>query len=399
MRILIADSFSEGHLNVFRGLGLDVDYQPSLTKDQLPSAIRQAAILVVRSTEVTAQTIEAGEELALIVRAGAGYNTIDCKAASGRGVYVANCPGKNAIAVAELTLGLLLSLDRRIPDAVADLRAGKWNKKEYSRADGLFGRTLGVIGTGSIGREVIRRAQAFGLQVLAWSRSLDDEGARQLGVERTATVPELCGRSDAVTLHVALTQETRGFIGEAALGRMRPRTLLINTSRAELVDGRALRKAIAERNLRVALDVFEHEPGGATGSFGDEIVQLPGVYGTHHIGASTEQAQAAIAEETVRIVRAFVERGEVPNCVNLRAKSPAKFQLNVRHLDQVGVLAEVLGAIRRHNINVEEMVNTIFDGGVAACASIRLAARPPGELLDEIRTRPTIIHANLVELG
>jgi D-3-phosphoglycerate dehydrogenase len=399
MRILIADSFSEGHLNVFRGLGLDVDYQPSLTKDQLPEVIRQAAILVVRSTEVTAETIEAGEELALIVRAGAGYNTIDCKAASARGVYVANCPGKNAIAVAELTLGLILALDRRIPDAVADLRAGKWNKKEYSRADGLFGRTLGVIGTGAIGREVIRRAQAFGLQVLAWSRSLDDEGARRLGVERTATVPELCGRSDIVTLHLALTQETRGFLGEAALGRMRPRTLLINTSRAELVDGRALRKAIAERNLRVALDVFEHEPGATTGSFGDEIVQLPGVYGTHHIGASTEQAQAAIAEETVRIVRAFVERGEVPHCVNLRAKSPAKFQLNVRHLDQVGVLAEVLGAIRRHHINVEEMVNTIFDGGVAACASIRLASRPPGELLDEIRTRSTVIHASLVELG
>ena len=399
MRILIADAFSETHLDAFRKLGLDVDYRPALTKDELPDAVVGAHLLVVRSTEVSARAIETGASLALIVRAGAGVNTIDRRAASARGVFVANCPGKNAIAVAELTLGLLLALDRRIPDNVADLRAGQWNKREYSSADGLFGRTLGVIGTGAIGREVIRRAQSFGMRVVAWSRSLTDEGARFLEVERVAAVPDLCGRSDAVTLHVAYAPETRGLVGEAALARLKRRAILINTSRPEVIDGAALKRAIAEKELRVGLDVFDREPKGGAGTFDDEVARLPSVYGTHHIGASTAQAQDAIAEETVRIVRAFVERGEVPNVVNLCAKSPAPFQLNVRHLDRVGVLAEVLGAVRRHDINVEEMENTVFEDAVAACARIRLARRPPPELLDELRARESIIHVDLIELA
>jgi D-3-phosphoglycerate dehydrogenase len=399
MKILIADSFSEAHLEAFRKLGLDVDFRPQLGKDDLPEAILGVNVLVVRGTEVSAKTIEAGEALALIVRAGAGVNTIDRKAASARGVYVANCPGKNAIAVAELTLGLLLSLDRRLPDNVADLRAGTWNKKEYSNADGLYGRTLGVIGTGSIGREVIARAQAFGMKVVAWSRSLTDESAAALGVARAPTVSDLCGQVDALTVHVALAGSTRGLVSESALERLRPRAIFINTSRAEVVDGAALKRAIKEKSLRVALDVFDKEPKGGSGPFEDDIVHAGTVYGTHHIGASTAQAQEAIGEETVRIVRAFVQRGEVPNVVNLCARSPARYQLNVRHLDQVGVLAEVLGAVRRHDINVEEMENTVFEDAVAACARIRLSRRPSADLLDELRDRKAIIHVDLVELG
>jgi D-3-phosphoglycerate dehydrogenase len=399
MRILIADAFSEKHLDALRALGLDVDYRPSLSREELPGAVPGAGVLVVRSTEVSAATIEAGEALALIIRAGAGVNTIDRKAASARGVFVANCPGKNAIAVAELTLGLLLALDRRIPDNVADLRAGTWNKKEYSKAAGLFGRTLGVIGTGSIGAEVIARARTFGMKVLAWSRRLDDAKAEALGAERAHSLTELCGRADAVTLHVALTPETRGLLGEAAIERLRPRALVVNTSRAEVVDTAALARAITAKQLRVALDVYDQEPTGGTGSFADELGRMAGVYGTHHIGASTDQAQEAIADETIRIVRAFVERGEVPNCVNLARRSPARFQLNVRHLDRVGVLAEVLGAVRRHEINVEEMENVVFEEAKAACARIRLSARPPAELLDAIRAqRDTIIHVDVVEL-
>src|SRR5579885_1088574 len=151
MKILIIDAFSEAHLEELRKLGLTVDYQPSIKAEELPDKIGGATILVARSKKVSREAIERGRELTLIVRAGAGVNTIDVKAASARGVYVANCPGKNSIAVAELTMGLLLALDRRIPDEVIDLRAGKWNKKEYSKADGLYGRTLGVIGLGSIG--------------------------------------------------------------------------------------------------------------------------------------------------------------------------------------------------------------------------------------------------------
>jgi D-3-phosphoglycerate dehydrogenase len=399
MKALVIDAFPEVHLEALRQLGLSVDYRPQVKAEELAGSVDGVTVLIARGKEVRRDAIERSSALALIVRAGAGVNTIDVKAASARGVYVANCPGKNAIAVAELTMGLLLSLDRRIPDEVADLRAGTWNKKEYGNADGLFGRTLGVVGLGSIGSEVAARARAFGMKLVGWSRSLTDERAAELGMTRAKTVPELCAASDAVTLHVALTPETRGLVGEAALGRMRPRAILINTSRAEVVDGAALRRAVAEKGLRVAVDVFDKEPKGATGAFEDEVVKLPGVIGTHHVGASTEQAQTAVADETVRIVRAFVTRGEVPNCVNLATRSPAAFQLVVRHYDKVGVLAEVLGAIRRHQINVEEMENTIFEGAQAASAKIRLAARPPSELLDEIRKRTDeIIHVDVVEL-
>ncbi|MFO0578305.1 MAG: NAD(P)-dependent oxidoreductase [Polyangia bacterium] len=400
MKILIADAFSETHLAALRELGLQVDYQPQLTAAELVKAVAAVNILVVRSKQVSAATIEAGGALGLVVRAGAGVNTIDIEAASRRGVFVTNCPGQNAIAVAELTLGLLLSLDRRIPEQVADLRAGRWNKKEYSKAQGLHGRTLGVIGTGNIGLAVIARARAFGMNVAAWSRSLTAERARALGVTRCETVPVLCSQSDAVTVHVAYSAETHGLVGEAALVRMRPRGMFINTSRAEVVDTAALRRAIADKGLRVALDVFDREPEKAEAGFEDDIVRLPGVLGTHHIGASTEQAQGAIADETVRIVRDYVQSGEVRNCVNVLppTKTPARAELVVRHHDQVGVLAEVLGAIRRHHINVETMQNTIFQGARAACARIRLGTRPNPELLSELRAQPEIIGLDVLEL-
>jgi D-3-phosphoglycerate dehydrogenase / 2-oxoglutarate reductase len=400
MKILIIDQFSEAHLNAFAALGLTVEYRPQMTPDELPAAIEDVNILIARGKEVRGAAIAKAKALTLIVRAGAGVNTIDVKAASGSGIYVANCPGKNAIAVAELTMALLLALDRRVVDQVHDLRAGKWNKKEYGKAEGLFGRTLGVVGTGAIGQEVIRRARAFGMKVVAWSRSLSDERAAELGVERMRTVSELCGRADAVSLHVALAPETRGLVGEAALSRLKAGAMLINVARAEIVDGAALQQAIAEKGLRVASDVFDEEPKAATGEFADALGRHERVYGTHHIGASTNQAQNAIADETVRIVQSFVERGEVPNCVNLATRSPAAFQLLVRHLDRVGVLAEVLGAIRRHDINVEEMTNTIFEGAQAASAKIRLGARPPAELLDELRKKSDmILHVDVVELG
>lgn len=401
MKILIADAFSESHLSGFKQLGLDVEYRPDVTAAQLGGALAGVHILVVRGKQVGAAAIAAGEELGLIVRAGAGVNTIDIEAASSRGVYVANCPGQNAVAVAELTMGLLIALDRRIPDQVAELRAGRWNKKEFSKAQGLYGRTLGVVGTGNIGQAVIGRARAFGMSIVAYSRSLTAERARALGVTRAETLPALFAQSDAVTVHVAYDKNTHGLVGEAALSRLRPRALFVNAARAEVVDSAALKRAIAEKGLRVALDVFDREPEKAEGAFDDELGRQPAVYGTHHVGASTEQAQSAIADETLRIVRCYVESGEVPNCVNVLSAShtPARAELVVRHLDRIGVLAEVLGAIRRHAINVEAMQNTIFQGARAACARIRLASRPSPELLSEIRSqRDHIIHVDVIEL-
>jgi len=399
MNCLIADKFSEAHLDQLRALGLSVAYRPELGAADLPAALAGVAVLVVRSTEVTAAAIEAADALTLIVRAGAGVNTIDRAAASGHGIFVANCPGKNAVAVAELTMGLLLAIDRRIPDQVGELRAGKWNKKEYGKADGIFGKTMGIIGFGAIGRLVAERARAFGMPVLVWSRSLDDATARRLGVDRAESPLDVAARADVVSLHVALTGDTRGMANEAFFGAMKPGAIFLNAARAEVIDPAALEAAVREKGIRVGTDVPPNEPGGGTGAIAAPLLAHAGVYGTHHVGASTRQAENAIADEAVRIVGAFVRRGEVPNCVNLAQKSPARWQLVVQHYDQVGVLAHVLASLRKHAINVEEMVNQIFDGAVAACATIRLSSEPPAECLGEIRARAEeILHAELIPL-
>lgn len=392
MTVLVADKFEQSGLDGLKASGCEVLYQPDLSGDTLAEALRstRASVLVVRSTQVTEAALDAGA-LSLIVRAGAGVNTIDLAGASRRGIYVSNCPGKNAVAVAELTMGLLLALDRRIPDNVADLRAGTWNKKEYSKARGLYGRTLGLLGFGNIGQEVARRARAFGMPVLVWSRRLagDAEARRQVAethdVEAVATAAELVSRADVVSVHLALGKDTRGFVDADLLAHARPGTFFINTARGEVVDAAALEAAVKDKGLRVGLDVFAAEPSSATGSFADPLVALPGVYGTHHIGASTDQAQEAIAAETVRIVRTFKDTGRVPNVVNLAKRTPATHMFVVRHRDRPGVLAHVLGQLRAAHLNVQEMENIIFDGAQAAVARINLDGPPPDATLSAIR--------------
>jgi len=399
VRVLIADKFPDSALGDLRRLGFAVDYKPALKRDTVPVAMPGVHVLVVRSTEVTRETIERGDALSLIVRAGAGTNTVDKKAASERGIYVSNCPGKNAVAVAELAMALILALDRRIPDNVAELRAGRWNKKEFSRASGLYGRTLGIAGLGRIGQEVLQRARAFGLLCEGWSRSLGRARAASLDIGYNATIEELAGKVDILTVHLALSPETRGIVGRPVFEAMHEGSLFINTSRGELVDEQALRDAMAGKGIRAGLDVFLGEPDGGEGEFWSETAVLPSVYGTHHIGASTDQAQAAIADETVRIIRSFRDTGEVPNCVNLAARSPARCQLVVRHYDKVGVLAGVLDALREARINVEEIENEIFEGAMAACARIRLDERPPESVLALLRERrEDILHLELMDL-
>lgn len=394
MKILIADKYPEAQLEQFKQLGCIVSYHPTVKAGDLPKLIGGHKILIVRGKQVTAETLQAGDELALVLRAGAGVNTIDVKAASARGIFVTNCPGKNAIAVAELVFALLLGLDRRIADSTAALRAHRWDKKEYSQADGLFGKTLGVVGVGSIGREVIARGRAFGLNVIAWSRSLTVEEAGELGVGFCAEVDEVFRRADIVTLHLALKPETRQLVNAARLALMRPRAILINTARGELVDQAALRAAVGEKRIRIGLDVFDPEPAEGTGEFADPVLDLPDFCGTPHIGASTEQAQEAIAAEAFRIVQTFVRTGEALNCVNLARRTPAKWQLVVRHYDRVGVLAFVLDVIRRANINVEEVRNIVFDGAAAASCRIQLNAEPGPELLRVIAEG----HADIIGL-
>jgi D-3-phosphoglycerate dehydrogenase len=399
MRLLVADAFSRPHLEALRGLGLTVDYRPELTADELPEAARDATILVVRSTAVRGAVFEVARGLALVVRAGAGVDTIDVAAASARGVFVANCPGQNAIAVAELTWGLILASDRRIPDGVQALREGRWDKKRFSKALGLHGRTLGVLGLGSIGTEVAARGNAFGMRVLAYSRSLTAARARLHQVEPAESLLALARRSDVLTVHVPAGAGSRGLVSAAVLAAMADGALFVNTSRTDVVDSAALLAEARSGRLRVATDVFDEEPAGGEAVFDSALARLPNVYGSHHVGASTEQAQDAIARESVRIVGRFLAAGEVPNCVNVSERTPALWQLIVRHYDRVGVLAGVLGAVREAGINAQEVENTVFAGAAAACCKIQLDSRPSDEVLARIRAPGEIIFADLVELG
>ena len=399
MKVLVADKFEDSGRRGLEPAGCTVIYQPDAKDAALAAALRDSAadVLVVRSTNVTEAMMDGGS-LKLIVRAGAGYNTIDVAAASKRGIYVSNCPGKNSVAVAELAFALILALDRRIADNVIALRQGQWNKKEFSKAKGLYGRTIGLIGLGQIGQEMIPRAKAFGLRVAAWSRSLTAEMAELLEIDRADSPTELARMSDIVSVHVALKSETRGLVNAGFFDAMRSGAYFINTSRGEVVDQAALSKAMQEKGIRAGLDVYAAEPSVAAGEFADPIKDQPNLYGTHHIGASTDQAQEAIAAETVRIIRTFKESGHVPNVVNLAKRTPATHGLVVRHHDRPGVLAHVLGALRSATINVQEMENVIFEGAHAAVARINLDQAPSPQTLTNLREHPEILDVSLIEL-
>ena len=412
MKVLVADQFEQSGLDGLAAAGCEVVFDAALKDDALSAALAEsrAEVLVVRSTKVTAAMLDAGD-LALIVRAGAGYNTIDVGAASARGIYVSNCPGKNSIAVAELAFGLILALDRRIPDNVVELRAGHWDKKEFSKAKGLYGRTLGLLGFGNIAQELARRAQAFGLDIVIWARRFEggtsvdlgsyglDPARRTSRITIAATPGDVAAVADILSVHVALGPETRRLVDADLLARLRPGAFFINTSRAEVVDHDALAAAVRDRGIRVGLDVYPDEPTTATAEFSLPILGSPGVYGTHHIGASTEQAQEAIAAETVRIVRSFKETGRVPNVVNLARRSQASHMLVVRHRNRPGVLAHVFDNLRSEGINVLETENIIFEDAQAAVARINIDGSPSGALLAGIQAgNDNIISLQLVAL-
>ena len=401
MLALIADKFEESGRSGLQSIGCEISYHPDLKDDALVAAIRETApdVLVVRGTKVTEAMLDAGP-VKLVVRAGAGYNTIDVAAASKRGIYVSNCPGKNSIAVAELAFALILALDRRVVDNVLTLRRGEWNKKEFSKARGLFGRTLGLIGLGKIGQEMIPRARAFGMPIVAWSRSLTPERAIALGVEYKSSPYEVAAASDIVSLHLAMSSETRGLAGKDFFNRMREGAYFINTARGEVMDQNALMEAIRTKKIRAGLDVYANEPTSGTGEYNEPIINEQNVYGTHHIGASTDQAQEAIAAETVRIIREFKETGRVPNVINLARQTPATHRLVVRHLDRPGVLAGVLDAIKSEQINVQEMENIVFEGAAAAVARINLDNAPSQNVLERLRAgNPDIIELNVLEIA
>ena len=398
MKILLADTFPASAMDRLETAGDEVRVDADLDATTLGPALGRFEVLVVRSTPVTGEALDQADELALVVRAGAGTNTIDCERAAELGIFVCNVPGKNALAVAELTLGLLLAVDRHIAAGTTDLREGRWNKSAYSKADGLFGRTLGVIGLGEIGFATAERALGFGMDVIAVAKpdrpATPVAATMRAGIRFVANTDELLSAGDVVSLHVPGSADTRGMVDAAFLAKMKDGAILLNTSRGDVIDEAALIEAMDTRGIRAGLDVFANEPDSGTSDFESALARHPSVVATHHVGASTEQAQAAVAAGTIDVIDAY-RRGSMIHCVNMEEVPARAATLTIRHLDRVGVLAAVLAILRGANLNVSNMSNKIFAGAKAAVATIDVTHVPSGELLARIRAHEHVINVTV----
>lgn len=312
LKVLVADKMPDTYVEQMKEMGLEVDFSPKLGENDIPEAAKDADVIIVRSTKVNAAAIEGSEKLKFVIRAGAGYNNINCEAADKKGVAVANCPGKNSIAVAELAMGLIVSLDRRIPDNVSEFKKGVWNKNEYSKADGLYGKRLGLIGVGNIGKEVAKRALAFGIEVYG----KDIVKIEGVDIKQFDNIEEMLPTFDIVSIHLPANAETKGMFNKKLFDLMKDGATFINTSRDAIVNEEDLIEAVKTKNLKVGVDVFANEPEGKTGEVSSPLQDLPNVYVTHHIGASTTQAQDAVSEEVITIIKGYLDNGSVKNTVN-----------------------------------------------------------------------------------
>ncbi len=394
LKVLIADKFPDKYIEQMRKLNLDVVYEPTLGEKDIVEAAKEVDILVVRSTKVNEEAINNSKNLNLIIRAGSGVNNINIQAANKRGVYVANCPGMNAVAVAELAIGLMISLDRSIPDNVIDFRKGEWNKAKYSKGKGLKGKTLGIIGVGAIGKEVAKRALAFEMNVYG----KDITRIEGVQIKDFSEMDQLLPLCDVVTIHLPATADTIGLFNKKMFSYMKDGAFLINTSRHNVIVEEDLVEAIKDKNIRFAGDVFKGEPEAKTGEVKSHFQNNPNVYITHHIGASTEQAQDAVAQETVKVISHYAHSGIIEHWVNRANITDAHYQLVVKHFDKPGVLAGVLDLLREGNINIEEIENVIFDGAIAASCTMKLINGVSADMLKKMSENPNVISVSHVEI-
>ena len=405
MKVLIADLFSQSALDELTSAGIPFIYNHQLAGDSLKACLESESpeILVVRSTKVTSDMITASPSLEVIIRAGAGTDNIDTSTASTHSIIVANCPGKNSIAVAELVMGHMLSVDRRLPENYSLLKQGRWNKGAFSECVGLKGRKVGIIGLGAIGREVAVRAKSFGMEVCGTDPSVSAEQAQAIGIEFFATALEVARVSDIITFHVPATSQTRFMINSAFLGNCKEHCVIINTSRGDLVNEEELLLELNNRpNLWYACDVYSGEPAAKECEFVHALAQHPKVYGSHHIGASTKQAEAAIGQEALRIILQYNRSRKVDagNIVNMQSGTKAQFQINVRHHGDA--LLGILASLAECGCKVQEIENKAFKDGAAFTATINLNCDNEESLrgiVDGLRGKEGIIHAALVKLG
>jgi D-3-phosphoglycerate dehydrogenase len=313
--ILVADAIA---LDALTPLSSDPRFnltvKTGLKGDELRDAIAGADAVLVRSaTKITRESLSRAERLKVIGRAGVGVDTIDVDAATERRIPVLTAPAGNTVSAAELTMALLLALARKVPAADRSMRAGEWDRKSFNGVE-LYGKTLGLVGAGRIGGEVALRARAFGMRVLVFDPFLNPDRASALGVE-TAELDELLSKADVLSVHVPLTDETHGLIGEAQLARLKPSAFVLNVARGGVVNEDALLKALQNKTIAgAALDVYSSEPLPADHPFRT----LPNVVLTPHLGASTAEAQQNVAIEIAEAVRAALLENDVSRAVNAR---------------------------------------------------------------------------------
>ena len=404
MKVLIADLFSQSALDSLASGGIQVVYDHQLNGESLRSALiaENPQILVVRSTKVTADIISASPSLEFIIRAGAGVDNIDTQAASKHSIFVANCPGKNSIAVAELVMGHILSVDRRLAENYALLKQGKWNKGAFSESIGIKGRSLGIIGLGAIGKELAVRAKSFGMQILAVDPFVTQETAASLGITLLNSVDDLAPLSDIITFHVPSTPQTKGMINSSLISKCRENLVIINTSRGDIANEAEILNELNSRpGFWYACDVYLGEPAAKECDFVHQLAQHPKVYGSHHIGASTKQAETAIGQEALRMILMYAKTSKVDagNLVNMQVRSNAKHAVVVRHSGQA--LTGLLVKLSEKGCRVHEVENKAFKDGVAYLATVYVDSENPEALyqvVSEMEGVEGVVNTKLVNL-
>jgi D-3-phosphoglycerate dehydrogenase / 2-oxoglutarate reductase len=336
MKILITDPIEQSCVDILTREGFTVDAKPGLPPDEIKACIADYAALIVRSgTQVTADIIAAATSMQVIGRAGAGVDNIDCEAASRRGIIVMNTPGGNTISTAEHTVSMLLSLSRNIPQAYASLVAGKWERKKFMGTE-VFGKTLGVVGLGKIGREVATRCRAFGMTVIGFDPVLSADVASKINVE-LVSLDEIYRRSDFITVHTPMSEETKGLLNDATIAKCKKGVRIINCARGGIVDEAALLRALESGHVAgAALDVFVVEPPKD-----NPLLKHPKVIATPHLGASTEEAQEKVAIQIAnQLADALHNRGiaGAVNAVALQAGIPQEILPFLSLAEKIGKL-------------------------------------------------------------
>ncbi len=350
MKVLVADEISKTGIEMLKGQGYSVDVKLGLKEDELAKAIPEYEVLLVRSaTKATRKVIQAASRLKVIGRAGIGVDNIDVDAATERGVLVMNAPSGNVTSTAELTIGLIFSLARRIPQADASMKKGEWKRKEMKGAQ-IQGKTLGIIGLGRVGAEVAKRASALGMTVIAYDPLVSPEVGVRLHV-RLVTLDRLLQEADIVTIHTPLTPQTKEMLGKDELTKMKKGAFLINCARGGIVNEDALFEVLSAGKIAgAALDVYSIEP--PTGS---KLLTLQNIILTPHLGATTTEAQEDVGSEIAEQVIAYLKDNVIKNAVNMPAKLDPELVPYMPLAEKLGTFVSQLGRCSAGKVEIHCM--------------------------------------------